>query len=50
MSGGWVRPEDEDWRQAADYVAGMTDGFALETAFRLGLPESEAPRRTVAEN
>lgn len=27
---------DPAWRRAADYVAGMTDGFALATAERLG--------------
>ena len=27
---------DPQWRRAADYVSGMTDGFALSTAQRLG--------------
>jgi dGTPase len=30
--------DDPPWRRAADYVAGMTDGFALATAGRLGGP------------
>ena len=32
----FVIAEDEPWRRAADYVAGMTDGFALAVAERLG--------------
>jgi dGTPase len=32
-------PSDPAWRQAADYVAGMTDLFALNMAGRLGLGE-----------
>jgi len=32
-------PSDPPWRQAADYVAGMTDLFALNTAARLGFKE-----------
>lgn len=34
---GWSRPEDPAWRRAADYVSGMTDGFATRTAQSLGL-------------
>jgi dGTPase len=34
---GWSRPEDAPWRRAADYVSGMTDGFALRRARELGL-------------
>jgi dGTPase len=34
---GWSRPDDPPWRRAADYVSGMTDGFALRTAHALGL-------------
>lgn len=34
----FVLAEDPAWRRAADYVAGMTDGFALATAARLGAP------------
>jgi len=30
---------DPPWRQAADYVAGMTDLFALNMAARLGFKE-----------
>ena len=34
---------DAPWRRAADYVAGMTDGFALAAAERLGKsPEAGA--------
>ena len=29
-------PSDASWRQAADYIAGMTDQFALDVARRLG--------------
>jgi dGTPase len=32
--------EDPAWRRAVDYVAGMTDRFALATAERLGAPQS----------
>ncbi len=32
----FVLPSDPPWRRAADYVAGMTDGFALNLAARLG--------------
>ena len=32
--------DDPAWRRAADYVAGMTDRFALTTAARLGAPKS----------
>ena len=38
IQSAFVIPEDEPWRRAADYVAGMTDGFALVTAARLGKP------------
>ena len=34
---GFSLPEDPPWRRAADYVAGMTDGFALRRAAELGL-------------
>ncbi len=33
----YVIPDDPPWRKAADYVSGMTDLFALQTARRLGL-------------
>lgn len=33
---GWSRPDDPPWRRAADYVSGMTDGFALRRARELG--------------
>jgi dGTPase len=32
----FVIESDPAWRRAADYVAGMTDGYALATAARLG--------------
>jgi dGTPase len=35
IQSGFVIPEDPPWRRAADYVSGMTDGFALATAERL---------------
>jgi dGTPase len=35
VQSGFVIPEDPPWRRAADYVAGMTDGYALATAERL---------------
>ena len=35
---GFSLPEDPSWRRAADYVAGMTDGFALRRAAELRLP------------
>ena len=34
---GWSRPDDPPWRRAADYVSGMTDGFAERCAWSLGL-------------
>ncbi len=34
---GWSLPDDPPWRRAADYVSGMTDGFATRTAQALGL-------------
>jgi dGTP triphosphohydrolase len=37
---GWSRPEDPPWRRAADYVSGMTDGFAIRRAQELGLEVS----------
>ncbi len=33
----YVIGSDPPWRRVADYVAGMTDGFALDAAARLGL-------------
>jgi dGTPase len=35
---GFSLPDDPAWRRAADYVSGMTDGFALRRAEELGLP------------
>ncbi len=32
----FVIGSDPPWRRVADYVAGMTDGFALSAAERLG--------------
>jgi dGTPase len=42
----WRLPDDPPWRQAADYISGMTDRFALETAARLGFDPGEGPRPT----
>jgi len=39
----FVVPSDPPWRRAADYVAGMTDGFALETARRLTRGQFDIP-------
>ena len=36
MGSDFVIASDAAWRRAADYVAGMTDGFALAAAARLG--------------
>jgi len=45
----FVIPEDPAWRRAADYVAGMTDGYALLVAESLGthvtLPFGRMPNR-----
>ena len=38
--------DDPPWRRAADYVAGMTDGYALATAARLGAPTSAGRQTT----
>ena len=32
----FVVPGDPPWRRAADYVSGMTDGYAIQVAARLG--------------
>ena len=34
---GFSLPDDPPWRRAADYVSGMTDGYALRRAADLGL-------------
>ena len=39
ITSDFTRPDDPPPRRAADYVAGMTDGFATTLAQRLGLPE-----------
>jgi dGTPase len=36
IESGFVIATDPPWRRTADYVAGMTDGFALAAAERLG--------------
>jgi dGTPase len=36
---GWALPDDPPWRRSADYVSGMTDGFAIVRAQALGLIE-----------
>jgi dGTPase len=41
----FVIAADPPWRRAADYVAGMTDGFALATAQRLGQPVGPSLRQ-----
>jgi dGTPase len=38
IDSSFVIAGDPDWRRAADYVAGMTDGYALAVAARLGAP------------
>ncbi len=48
---GYALSGDPAWRRAADYVSGMTDGYALRRAHELGLapargwglPEAGAP-------
>jgi dGTPase len=39
ITSDFTRPDDPPPRRAADYVAGMTDGFAIALAHRLGFPE-----------
>ena len=34
---GWSLPDDPPWRRAADYVSGMTDGYAARVATDLDL-------------
>ena len=34
---GWSLPDDPPWRRAADYVSGMTDGYAVRVASDLAL-------------
>jgi dGTPase len=34
---GWSLPDDPPWRRAADYVSGMTDGYATTRASDLGI-------------
>ena len=41
---GFALPDDPPWRRAADYVAGMTDGFALRRAEELRLPVDSPDR------
>ncbi|MGB6836174.1 MAG: hypothetical protein WBF66_00535 [Dehalococcoidia bacterium] len=36
ITSDFTRPEDPPARRAADYIAGMTDLFALREAERLG--------------
>ncbi len=44
---GFSLPGDPPWRRAADYVSGMTDGFAARRAVALGLvlERTERPNR-----
>ena len=37
---GWSLTDDPPWRRAADYVSGMTDGYAVKRAQALGLVAS----------
>ena len=39
---GWSLPDDPPWRRAADYVSGMTDGYAEARAHALGLIPARA--------
>ena len=39
ITSDFTQPDDPPWRRAADYVAGMTDGFATGLAQRLGFPD-----------
>jgi dGTPase len=43
---GWSLPDDPPWRRAADYVSGMTDGYATRVARDLGLEVREAGSAT----
>jgi dGTPase len=38
IQSAFVIEDDPPWQRAADYVAGMTDGYALLTAAKLGKP------------
>jgi dGTPase len=40
----FVIPQDPPWRQAADYVSGMTDWFAISTAKDLGIHPGSTAR------
>ena len=43
---GYTRPDDALARRVADYIAGMTDQFAIATAARLGFSdELDSPVR-----
>ncbi|MSQ30622.1 MAG: deoxyguanosinetriphosphate triphosphohydrolase [Dehalococcoidia bacterium] len=44
---GWSLPDDPPWRRAADYVSGMTDGYAGTRARALGLVAAPATARGV---
>ena len=46
---GFSLPGDPAWRRAADYVSGMTDGFALRRAVALGLAEDPTSRSDRAD-
>ena len=50
ISGDWSLPADPAWRRAADYVAGMTDRFALDTAVRLGFEPRRGGRPAATRN
>ncbi len=39
ISSDFTLPDDPDWRRAADYIAGMTDTFAIDLGQRLGFED-----------
>ena len=43
ITSDFVIASDPPWRRAADYVAGMTDGFALQTARKLSQGRIDIP-------
>jgi dGTPase len=42
ISAGFSLPEDPVERQAADYVSGMTDRYAIRLARQLGCPDADS--------
>ncbi len=43
ITSDFIIPSDPPWRRVADYVAGMTDGFAMHTAERLSEGNPDVP-------